>query len=129
MTLEQGQMVVELVDVLGVPVCVLMFCALLIWRLMPQIRGVMESMAEERRARIKSSGEYAEVVRHNSAVIENNTAALNMVIQSREQEGRLIQSHEDMSRERMQKIQATSDEIASSVDKVITDIQVIKERK
>lgn len=128
MTADELRLASDLVQTLGVPVCVLLFCGCVLWRLMPQIRDLLTSAAEERRARIKSAGEYAEVVRHNSAVIENNTAALNLAVQAREADGKLIQSHEDMSRERMSKIQATADEVASSVDKLITDVQVIKER-
>ena len=128
MSPEQARAVMQLVDRLGVPVCALLFLALLVWRLMPQIRDLLVASAEERRGRVRAQGEYSEVIRHNSAVIENNTAALRAVIQSREQEGRLISAHEDMSRERMQRIQATCDEVAATADKLVTDMQVVKER-
>lgn len=128
MTPEQIYAIKDFVDTLGVPICILVFLALVVWRLMPDIRNILTAMADERRGRISTQAEANEIQRHNNAVIENNTAALTVVANDRELTRQMIEQHDKNSEDRMCRIEGKTDTILRDLDLVITDLKIVKER-
>ena len=72
-------------------------------------------------ARKQSDAVLAELIRNNTAALENNTAALNAVKQDRGESRRMIQFHEQVSAERIQNVR---DDI-NHVQTVVNDVRDI----
>lgn len=70
----------------------------------------------------------AELIRNNTAALENNTAALEMVKADRGETRRLLNYHEEMSKERMSHIQTVVNRIDETVTQNEKEISIIKDR-
>lgn len=70
-----------------------------------------------------------EIIRNNTAALENNTAVLEMIQKDRELLLRELESHEQMSRERMQHIQTVVNRVDDVVRSNRQDIVLVKDRK
>ncbi len=126
MTPEQLEIVKDAINTLGVPLCILVFIGLLIWGMRDKIEDFIAASSEQKRASIQRQAELNEMHRHSTAVIENNTAVLELIKADHGMIGRQLEQHEDMSNERMTAIKDRADEIDGKLNKVITDIEVVK---
>ena len=70
-----------------------------------------------------------EIIRNNTAALENNTAVLEMIKKDRELLLRQLEAHEEMSKERMQHIQAVVNRVDDVVRDNRQDIILVKDRK
>lgn len=87
-------------------------------------------------AKQKSDAVIAELIRNNTAALNNNTAALESVKQNRGETRRMLNYHECMSKERMDAIRDDIFHVQSVVDRVDEtvsqngrDITVLKDRE
>lgn len=86
-------------------------------------------------AKQKSDAVIAELIRNNTAALENNTAALKSVEADRGETRRMLNHHECMSKERMDAIrddishvQAVVNRVDETVSQNERDITVLKDR-
>lgn len=80
-------------------------------------------------AKKESDAVMAEVIRNNTAALENNTAALKAVEADRGETRRMLSYHENASRERMEHIQTVVNRIDETVTANEVGISVLKERR
>lgn len=80
-------------------------------------------------AKQKSDAVIAELIRNNTAALNNNTAALESVKQDRGETRRMINYHENASKERMEHIQSVVNDIRDTVTQNEKDITVLKDRE
>ena len=94
-----------------------------------RILAYFDARIDAYQARQQSDAVLAELIRNNTAALNNNTAALESVKQDRGESRRLIQYHESMSKERMEHIQAVVNRIDKTVSQNEKNITVLKDRR
>lgn len=92
-----------------------------------RIFAYIDSRIDANKARKNQDAVLAELIRNNTAALNNNTAALESVKLDRGETRRLLQYHENASKERMDRIQTVVDNIDETVSQNERDITVIKE--
>lgn len=70
----------------------------------------------------------AELIRNNTAALNNNTAALQSVKADRGETRRMLQYHENASKERMEHIQTVVNRIDGTVSNNKDNISILKDR-
>ena len=80
-------------------------------------------------AKKQSDAVLAELIRNNTAALNNNTAALESVKQDRGESRRMIQYHENASKERMEHIQSVVNRIDETVNQNEKGIMVLTDRE
>ena len=70
----------------------------------------------------------AELIRNNTAALNNNTAALESVKADRGETRRMLQYHENASKERMEHIQTVVNRIDETVSNNKDNISILKDR-
>ena len=80
-------------------------------------------------AKKQSDAVLAELIRNNTAALNNNTAALESVKQDRGESRRMIQYHENASKERMEHIQNVVNRIDETVNQNEKGIMVLTDRE
>lgn len=83
------------------------------------IRELFTSLVSSRKETALYHAQHNELVRNNTAALENNTAMLSILKQDRRDMVSIIGQHEQLSMERMERIQDAIDE----TDKVIREVQ------
>lgn len=101
-----------------------------------RIFAYFDARIEAYGAKKQSDAVLAELIRNNTAALNNNTAALESVKQDRGESRRMIQYHENVSKERMEMIrddishiQTAVNDIRDTVTQSERDITVLKERR
>lgn len=94
-----------------------------------RILAYFDARIDAYKERQQSDAVLAELIRNNTAALNNNTAALESVKQDRGESRRLIQYHESMSKERMEHIQAVANRIEKTVLQNEKNITVLKDRR
>ena len=92
-----------------------------------RIFAYIDSRIDANKARKNQDAVLAELIRNNTAALNNNTAALESVKLDRGETRRLLQYHENASKERMDHIQTVVNRIDETVSQNERDITVIKE--
>lgn len=92
-----------------------------------RIFAYIDSRIDANKARKNQDAILSELIRNNTAALNNNTAALESVKLDRGETRRLLQYHENASKERMDRIQTVVDNIDETVSQNERDITVIKE--
>lgn len=128
MSAEHLEVVLELIDKLGVPLCILLFLGLIVWRLFPEIREYMKARTDAVKEDHEKKGEFNEILRNNSAVIENNTVVLQLVQANSDVTKVLIEEHDSRSEDRMKRIEKGVLEVKEDVEVTHKDVIVIKDR-
>ena len=100
-----------------------------------RILAYFDARIDAYKAKQQADAVMAELVRNNTAALNNNTAALQSVKQDRGESRRMIQYHENTSKERMEMIrddiahvQSVVNDIRDTVTQNEKDITVLKER-
>lgn len=100
-----------------------------------RILGYFDARIEAWRAKEKSDAVMAELVRNNTAALNNNTAALNAVKNDRGATRALIDYHEKVSKERMDNllgevahVQTVVNRIDSTVTSNSESIKIVEDR-
>lgn len=92
-----------------------------------RIFAYIDSRIDANKARKNQDAILSELIRNNTAALNNNTAALESVKLDRGETRRLLQYHENASKERMDHIQTMVNRIDETVSQNERDITVIKE--
>lgn len=93
-----------------------------------RILAYFDARIEAYTAKKQSDAVMAELVRNNTAALENNTAMLSILKQDRLKSIDVIESHEIMSKERMAHIQTVVNRIDTIVQENHSDIMLIADR-
>lgn len=94
-----------------------------------RILAYFDARIEAYGAKKQSDAVLAELIRNNTAALNNNTAALESVKQDRGESRRMIQYHENASKERMENIQITVNRIDETVNQNEKGIMVLTDRE
>ena len=92
-----------------------------------RIFAYIDSRIDANKARKNQDAILSELIRNNTAALNNNTAALESVKLDRGETRRLLQYHENASKERTDYIQTVVNRIDETVSQNERDITVIKE--
>lgn len=120
--------VYEFINELGFPILVLVFLGIIIMKLLPEVVSWIRTSIVAREKQIAQSAESTQVSQHCAHVIENNTEQLSISRHSQELVVQVLGKHMDESRDAFIRIEATLAEFDKKQDKVVTDIQILKER-
>lgn len=93
-----------------------------------RILAYFDARIEAYGARKEHDAVLAELIRNNTAALNNNTAALESVKADRGETRRMLQYHENASKERMEHIQTVVNRIDETVSQNEKDISIIKDR-
>ena len=93
-----------------------------------RILAYFDTRIEAYGARKEHDAVLAELIRNNTAALNNNTAALESVKADRGETRRMLNYHEAASKERMEHIQTVVNRIDETVSQNEKDISVIKDR-
>lgn len=100
-----------------------------------RIFAYFDARIEAHGAKQKSDAVLAELIRNNTAALDNNTAALVSVKQDRGETRRLINYHERISKERIDAMRCTIEHVQSTIDRIdetvnsnSRDMKIITER-
>lgn len=94
-----------------------------------RILAYFDARIEAYGAKKQSDAVLAELIRNNTAALNNNTAALESVKQDRGESRRMIQYHENASKERMEHIQIVVNRIDETVNQNEKGIMVLTDRE
>lgn len=94
-----------------------------------RILAYFDARIEAYGAKKQSDAVLAELIRNNTAALNNNTAALESVKQDRGESRRMIQYHENASKERMEHIQTVVNRIDETVNQNEKGIMVLTDRE
>lgn len=93
-----------------------------------RILAYFDARIEAYGARKEHDAVLAELIRNNTAALNNNTAALDSVRADRGETRRLLQYHENSSKERTEHLQTVVNRIDETVSQNEKDISLIKDR-
>lgn len=108
-------------------VCLAIICILVVAQ-HKRILAYFDARIEAYGAKKEHDAVLAELIRNNTAALNNNTAALESVKADRGETRRMLQYHENCSKERMEHIQTVVNRIDETVSQNERDISVIKDR-
>ena len=94
-----------------------------------RILAYFDARIEAYGAKKQSDAVLAELIRNNTAALNNTTAALESVKQDRGESRRMIQYHENASKERMEHIQSVVNRIDETVNQNEKGIMVLTDRE
>ena len=94
-----------------------------------RIFAYIDARIEAYSAKKESDAVLAELIRNNTAALNNNTAALESVKADRGETRRMLQYHEQSSKERIEHLQTVVNRIDETVAQNETNISIIKDRK
>ena len=94
-----------------------------------RILAYFDARIESYTAKRESDAVLAELIRNNTAALNNNTAALESVKADRGETRRMLTYHEQASKERMDHIQTVVNRIDETVSQNEKDISIIKDRR
>lgn len=94
-----------------------------------RILSYFDARIESYNSKKESDAIIAELIRNNTAALNNNTAALESVKADRGETRRMITYHENVSKERMDHIQTVVNRIDETVTQNEQDINILKDRK
>lgn len=115
-------------------VCLALFMVI-IFSQRNRIFAYFDARIESHKERERFDNIMTELIRNNTAALENNTAALESVKQDRGESRRMIQHHEDISRERIETVRDDLAHIQTVVNRIDDNVNqnnkimtVLKER-
>ncbi|MCL2806677.1 MAG: hypothetical protein FWD27_00710 [Coriobacteriia bacterium] len=115
-------------DYMGLPLMLIFFAGLCFWKLIPWGKRWFDASMEEKAARILLQGETVEVIRNNSAAMENNTVAMNASCLKIGMCATKVDSLIEESRTNNQRSERQHDEILRGQETLITSVKIIKDR-
>lgn len=111
------------------PWVVLVLLCSVIYHERKTIRAYFVSRIEARDDARRFSATYAELVRNNTAAMNNNTAALESVKRDRAETRQAIQHHEELSRERIDRLQEILGNIEEAANQSEKNTSILVDRK
>lgn len=93
-----------------------------------RIFAYFDARIESYNSKKQSDAVIAELIRNNTAALNNNTAALESVKADRGETRRMLTFHEQSSKERMDHIQTVVNRIDETVTQNEQDINILKDR-
>lgn len=108
-------------------VCLVLICMVLLSQ-HKRIIAYFDARIDAYGAKKQSDAVLAELIRNNTAALENNTAALNAVKSDRGETRRLLQYHENASAERIQHLQNVINDIEHDTKSNAAGIKVLLDR-
>lgn len=108
-------------------VCFATFIVLLVTQ-HKRIFAYFDARIESYNSKKQSDAVIAELIRNNTAALNNNTAALESVKADRGETRRMLTFHEQSSKERMDHIQTVVNRIDETVTQNEQDINILKDR-
>lgn len=110
------------------PWVILVICVFVIWRCRKYIADWFQTSINEKKENAVYHAQQNELIRNNTAALNNNTAALEMVQRDRELMTDLLKNHEQMSKERIEHIQTVVNRIDTTVTENARNITIIEDR-
>lgn len=107
-------------------VCLSIVCIIVVSQ-HKRILAYFDARIEAYGARKQSDAVMAELIRNNTAALNNNTAALESVKADRGETRRMLQYHEEASKERMEHIQNVVNKIEESATENNKNIEIVKD--
>lgn len=115
-----------------IPWLLLAVFVLLLIRTWPNVLNYIEAKTEAARDVAAREAERNEIMRNNSAVIQNNTETMQVMRRFIEDTNAAncgaIEKHEDMSAERMERMQAVLDDNKNEIGKLRGDVGILLDR-
>lgn len=108
-------------------VCLVLICIVMLSQ-HKRIIAYFDARIDAYGAKKQSDAVLAELIRNNTAALENNTAALNAVKSDRGETRRLLQYHENASAERIQHLQNVINDIEHDTKSNAAGIKVLLDR-
>ena len=93
-----------------------------------RILAYFDARIEAQRDRVKADAVMAELVRNNTAALQNNTEMLSILRTERHEMAALLENHETMSAERLSHVQTVVNRIDQTVRENHSDITLIADR-
>lgn len=112
----------------GVPTVILVFLGFIIIKLLPDFKAWMNASVAAKEKQIEQVAEFRQVAVQCAQAIEANTEQLAIARHSQEMVTQVLGKHMDESRDSLQRIEIALANVAKDNDKIITDMQIIKER-
>lgn len=109
-------------------VCLAMLCIIIISQ-RKRILAYFDARIDAYNSKRESDAVMAELIRNNTAALNNNTAALESVRTEREATMRMLEYHEKVSKERIEHLQTIMNRIDDTVSQNEKDITIIKESR
>lgn len=106
----------------------LVIVLLLCYRERDLIRELFTSVINSRKETALYHAQHNELVRNNTAALENNTAMLSILKQDRHEMTSMLEQHEKMTEERLAHIQTVVNRIDTTVNKNHDGISIIADR-
>lgn len=108
-------------------VCLAIVCIVVLTQ-HKRILAYFDARIEAHGAKREHNAVLAELIRNNTAALDNNTAALESVKADRGETRRMLTYHEEASKERMSHIQTVVNRIDETVTKNEKNLFVLKDR-
>lgn len=112
-----------------------LFLALVVWlalyvvpKLLPDVKDYFKAKGDAHKLMADREAERNEIMRNNNAVIENNTAMLEIMRGYTDKQCETIRQHESMSAERMANIQSVLDSNHDELSKLRGEIGILLDR-
>lgn len=115
-----------IISELGIAVVVAGVVIAFLWYYRNDIRGLFLSIQERNKNIVQIEGERNELTRNNTAALDNNTAALGLVMSDREAMLRALDQHEKSSQERDLRNEKQNEDIKACLGKARGDIGELK---
>ena len=93
-----------------------------------RIFAYFDARIEAQKAKVKSDAVMAELVRNNTAALQNNTEMLSILKTERHEMAALLENHETLSAERIAHLQTVVNRIDGTVRDNHNDITLIADR-
>lgn len=116
---------VDILSRIGLPLVIIIFLGIVIWKLMPHINEWLKQMTDDRRRAATREGELGELIRHCTAVIENNTAVVKCFEKIQNDSVHALEKHQQESYAYLDRIEKAQKEQLKDHDRFHTDIAKI----
>lgn len=111
-----------------VPWIIFISVAAVCWRERELFKGYVRARIDAHRESARFSASYAELVRNNTAALENNTAALRMVQNDRDRLESLLMHHDKLVEDRLANLQSVASKIDETATRNSHNLALIEDR-
>lgn len=110
------------------PWVILVICVFVLWKSRKHVAEWFQSCINEKKDNAIYHAQQNELIRNNTAALNNNTAALELVQKDREMLAEILNNHEKLSAERIAHLQVVVNRIDATVTENSKNISMIEDR-
>lgn len=100
--------------------------AFIVWRCRKHIGEYFQTVINSKKEETMFHAQQNELIRNNTAALNNNTAALELVQKDREMLANIVKHHEQLSQERFAHLQTVMNQTRDTVVANTQDLAIIK---